>query len=68
MILEQAAVSDPTPVSFKDFKQWAKKYLPANSAVREALDAEPDDLPPEQGLPKLELLNRMVRRELSRRR
>ena len=55
-------------MTFKDFKEWAKKYLPADSAVREALDAEPDDLSPEQGLPKLELLNRMVRRELSRRR
>lgn len=68
MILEQAAVSDPTHVTFKDFKEWAKRYLPADSLVREAFLAIPDDLPPELGLPKLELLNGMVRRELSRRR
>jgi len=68
MILEQAAVSESEPVTFKDFKEWARKYLPADSPVREAFLAEPDDLSPEFGLPKLETLNRMIRRELSRRR
>jgi len=68
MIMEQTAVSEPAPVTFKDFKEWARKYLPADSPVREAFLAEPDDLSPELGLPKLETLTRMIRRELSRRR
>jgi hypothetical protein len=68
MILELAAVSESEPVTFKDFKEWARRYLPADSAVRQAFEDEPDDLSSEFGLPKLETLNRMLRRELSGRR
>jgi hypothetical protein len=66
--LELAAVSESEPVTFRDFKEWARRYLPPDSPVRQAFMDEPDDLSPEFGLPKLETLNRMFRRELSRRR
>ena len=68
MIQEQAAVSETPPVTFKDFKEWARKYLPRDSPLREAFLAERHDLSPELGLRKLEVFNRLVRGELSRRR
>jgi hypothetical protein len=58
MIQERAAVSEPPPVTFKDLKEWASKYSPPDSPLREAFLAEPDDLPRELGLPKLEVFNR----------
>lgn len=68
MIMEQTALSESAPVTFKDFKEWAMKYLPTDSSLREAILKQPDDLPTELGLPKLEVFNLQIRRELSRHR
>jgi hypothetical protein len=57
---------DAGQVSFVELKSLAKKLLPQNSTLRMLILSEPDYLPKEAGLAKLEIFSKLLYRELGR--
>ena len=54
-------------VSFVELKALARKLLPQDSTLRMLILSEPDHLPREVGLAKLEIFSKLLYRELGNR-
>jgi len=58
---------DEERVTYKAFKEWARANLKPDSPLLAAIEEPPDDLPPEEGLPRLAVIRRLIRSELASR-